>query len=152
MKKVTISIFTLLVAMLPLISTTAQIKPVTMGEFVEKNCIATDPAIKLVYDQELGFYGMKVSEVEPTTFRYTYTYFTITLGTTAAEAIESLDALIGCIDDGNTNKVYDLGNGMTAKMYGGSSLQVIKEGYAFPTIFTRLHLKKAKAMLSSLQK
>lgn len=141
----------LTVAALLSLSAGAQIAPQAVATFQTKNCIATDPAIRLQYTEELNSFVLQCSQVDPHSYRYTYNYIPVNLGETVEQAIASIDALIGCIESGKKGQVFDLGDGMIAKVDKMKTLQIIKEGYLDPALVGKIHLENAKAMLLKLK-
>lgn len=143
MKKILFAIMLLVGA----VGASAQINPVSQGTYkVEHIGGLSDIYVKLSYATDGSYYAfiLKCADM------YTPATFTLVLGHSPQEAMQSVDALLNVLDNGNKGEIYTIDSETSMKRQNKSTVYIHRSGYADPGYVQRRHLEATKKFLAPL--
>lgn len=123
----------------------SEIKPTSHGEYkVEYVGGMTDMYVKLNYQTDGKYYAFALKCAN----RYNPNVFSLVLGTSPEEAVRSIDALIGILDNGKKNEIYTLDDATTVCRKSKNLMYVHRVGYSDSGYIERRHLNNAREFVS----
>jgi hypothetical protein len=133
-----------LLLLLPL-ATQAQIQPQSIGTYKEYAVGGkTDISVSHAYGTDNQYFAFRLRE-------WSYNaYFTLHLGYTKDEALESLDNLQDILQNGNKGEVYYIDDKTTIKKVNDTRLDVFRAGEWDRGYIQSRHIKKAKKFITNL--
>ena len=124
----------------------AEIKPVSNGVYKTEHVGGvTDIYVNLLYSTDGSFFAFSLkcaSRLNPSTF-------TVELGKSPQEALNSVNALFDILDNGQKGEIYTIDESTNIKRQSKNMLYVYRLGEADPGYIERRHLNATRDFISS---
>ena len=144
MKKGILVIF---LALLGFAYSSAEIKPVSNGVYkTEYVGGLSDIYIKLLYSTDGSYYAYSLKCAS----KYNPSTFTVELGKSPQEAMNSVNALFDILDNGQKGEIYTIDETTSIKRQGKNLLYVYRSGEVDPGYIERRHLNATRNFLKDI--
>jgi hypothetical protein len=129
------------------LTASAQIKPVSQGTYKTEHVGGfSDIYVKLNYATDGSYYAFVLKCAD----MYNPSTFTVVLGHSPQEAMQSVDALLDVLNNGNKGEIYTIDNTTSMKRQNKSTVYIFRDGDVDPGYVQRRHLEATKKFLEAL--